>query len=190
MAIETRTRMSAQAYERRALAEPDRKWELRDGFLREKPPMTAAHNWLAVKLGHFLMSQLDWSAYQVRVDSGRVHRPAATYFIPDLFVVPTVAVTPLLDQPDVLEVYEQPLPLVVEVWSRSTGDYDVTEKLAVCQQRGDLEIWLVHPYDRTLTSWRRQPDGSYEVQFFREGIVRPVALPNVAIDLERLFDLA
>src|SRR5215218_7411123 len=103
--------MSAEAYEQRALAEPDRKWELRDGFLREKPAMTAAHNWLGMKLGHMLMSQLDWSVYQVRVDSGRVQRPETTYFVPDVFVVSTAAVTPLLDQPDVLEAYDQPLPL-------------------------------------------------------------------------------
>ena len=45
MAIETE-RNQREAYERLALAEPDRKWELRDGVLREKPGMTAAHNWL------------------------------------------------------------------------------------------------------------------------------------------------
>ena len=43
MTIETRTRISGETYERLALAEPDRKWELRDGVLREKPGMTAAH---------------------------------------------------------------------------------------------------------------------------------------------------
>jgi hypothetical protein len=32
MAIETRTRISGEAYERLALAELDRKWELRNGF--------------------------------------------------------------------------------------------------------------------------------------------------------------
>src|SRR5829696_1393362 len=129
MAIETR--ISGEAYERLALAEPDRKWELRDGHLREKPGMTAAHNWLEMKLGYMLMAQLDWSTYQVRIDAGRVHRPGATYFIPDVFVVPAAFVTPLLDRQDVLEVYEQPLPLVVEVWSPLTGDYDVSEKLMV-----------------------------------------------------------
>ena len=77
--------------------------------------------------------------------------------------------TPLLDQQDVLEVYDQPLPLVVEVWSRSTGDYDVEEKLAVYQQRGDLEIWRIHPYERTLTAWRRLPDGSYEETIHQRG---------------------
>jgi Uma2 family endonuclease len=187
MAIETR--ISGEAYERQALADPNRKWELRDGVLREKPGMTASHNELAVTLGFILMSQLDRAAYRVRIDAGRLQRRGATYFIPDVFVVPTAFVTPLLDQQDVLEVYDQPLPLVVEVWSRSTGDYDVEEKLAVYRQRGDLEIWRIHPYERTLTAWRRQPDGSYEETIHREGVVKPTALPGVEIDLAALFDL-
>src|SRR5688572_25402539 len=186
MAIETR--ISGETYERLALAEPDRKWELRDGHLREKPAMTSAHNWLEVKLGYMLMSQLDWSVFQVRVDTGRVRRPEATYYIPDVFVISTSLVTPLLGQQDLLEVFDQPLPLVVEVWSRSTGDYDVEEKLTVYQQRGDLEIWRIHPYDRTLTAWRRQPDGSYDETIHREGVVNPTALSDVEIDLAALFD--
>jgi Uma2 family endonuclease len=186
MAIETK--ISGETYERRALAEPDRKWELRDGVLREKPGMTFAHNWLEMKLGYMLMSQLDWSVYQVRIDAGRVRRPSATYFIPDVFVLPTAYTISLRDRSDVLEVYDLPLPLVVEVWSRSTGDYDVEEKLAVYRTRGDLEIWRIHPYEQTLTAWRRQPDGSYEETIFREGVVTPTALPGVAIDLAALFD--
>jgi Uma2 family endonuclease len=186
MVIETR--ISNDAYERLALAEPDRKWELRDGVLREKPGMTSTHNWLGQKLGYMLMSQLDWSQYQTRTDSGRVHRPGATYFIPDVFVVPTAYVRPLLDRHDVLEVFDQPLPLVVEIWSRSTGDYDVAEKLAVYKQRGDLEIWYIHPYEKTLTVWRRQPDGSYDEAVFRGSVIRLAALPNVSIDLKALFE--
>jgi hypothetical protein len=58
-----KTRISGETYERLALAEPDRKWELRDGHLREKPGMTSSHNWLEAKLGHMLMSQLDWSIF-------------------------------------------------------------------------------------------------------------------------------
>ncbi len=88
MATETRTRISGEAYERLALAEPDRKWELRDGYPREKPGTTAAHNDLAVNLGYMLMSQLDRAAYRVRIDAGRVHRPGATYFIPDVSSFP------------------------------------------------------------------------------------------------------
>ena len=50
--------------------------------LREKPVMTSAHNWLAEKLGYMLMSQLDWSMFQVRTDKGSLQRPGATYYIP------------------------------------------------------------------------------------------------------------
>jgi Uma2 family endonuclease len=186
MAIETR--ISNEAFERLALSEPDRKWELRDGVLREKPAMTATHNWVGMKLGYLLMAQLDWSLYQVRVDSGHVHRPSATYFIPDVFVLRTEFAAPLMGRWDVLKAYDQPLPLVVEIWSRSTGNYDVEEKLEVYKQRGDLEIWFIHPYERTLTAWRRQPDGSYLETIYPEGVVRPVALPEVVIDLAELFE--
>jgi Uma2 family endonuclease len=186
MAIETR--INEAAYERLALAEPDRKWELRDGRLRQKPAMTASHNWLAIKLGHMLMAQLDWSRYQVRVDAGRVRRPGATYFVPDVFVVPTQFVIPLLDQADVLEAYDQPLPLVVEVWSPSTGDYDVDAKIPVYMARGDLEIWRIHPYERTLSRWLRQPDETYAESLHHGGVVLATALPGVTIDLDHLFE--
>jgi Uma2 family endonuclease len=95
-------------------------------------------------------------------------------------------VLPQLDQ-RTLEVYEDPLPLVVEVWSPSTGDYDVESKLVEYQRRGDLEIWLIHPYDHTLTAWRRQPDGSYAETRYDGGAVQPAALPDVTIDLDSLF---
>ena len=80
------------------------------------------------------------------------------------------------------------MPLVVEVWSPSTGDYDVMTKLQQYQFRGDAEIWLVHPYDRTLTAWRRRPDGSYSETLYREGSIEPVALPGVCIELASLFE--
>ncbi len=86
-----------------------------------------------------------------------------------------------------LEVYAEPLPLVVEVWSPSTGDYDHATKLQDYQQRGDREIWLLHPYEHTLTAWRRRPDGSYARTMHRYGLVTPVALPGGRIDLESLF---
>ena len=187
MATETRAQITVEEYERLALAEPDRKWELRDGFPHEKPPMTFDHNWLALKLGHFLLSQLDWAAFQVRVDAGRVRRPGATYVIPDVFVFPTDLAIPLRGRPDVLEVYNQPLPLIVEVWSPSTGVYDVEKKLAIYMERGDAEIWLIHPFERTLTAWRRLPDGNYEETVHRQGTVSLAALPDVEIDLAALF---
>ena len=82
-----------------------------------------------------------------------------------------------------LAIFSDPLPLVVEVWSSSTGDYDVDAKLPVYQQRGDLEIWRIHPYERTLTAGGANRTGTYQETIHRDGIVRPVALPGVAIPL-------
>lgn len=102
-------------------------------------------------------------------------------------VVPDAYRAEFLDRPDTLAVFAGPLPLVVEVWSRSTGHYDVAAKLPIYQQRGDAEIWLIQPYERTLQAWRRQPDGSYMSQVHDAGSIRPIALPDVTIELASLF---
>jgi Uma2 family endonuclease len=178
--------MSEEAYQRFVLSGVEGAWELHDGRLVEKPGMTFRHGQIPMLLGHFLLSQLDRDAYQV-VSELRVRRSSATVFVPDLMVVPAAYTEEIRDRP-VLAIFSDPLPLVVEVWSPSTGDYDVDAKLPVYQQRGDLEIWRIHPYQRTLTAWRRQPDGSYQETIHREGVVQPAALPGVAIDLGALFD--
>jgi Uma2 family endonuclease len=87
----------------------------------------------------------------------------------------------------VFNAYTEALPLVVEIWSPSTGDYDIAAKLPLYRQRGDQEIWFLHPYERTLTAWRRQPDGSYAEDFYPGGIVPVAALPGLTIDLDALL---
>ena len=165
-------RISEQEYERIALADPDEHWELHDGRLVEKPPMTWNHGDVVATLAILLGSQLDRRQCRVRVE-GRVRRSPGTIFVPDVSVVPTSYGDDFRDRQDRLAIFAQPLPLVVEVWSPSTGDYDVDAKLPVYQQRGDLEIWRIHPFERTLTSWRRQPDGAYLETIHRGGIVEP-----------------
>ena len=130
--------ISAETYEKLALTEPDRKWELVDGHLREKPAMTFAHNTVADDLGFLLTTQLDRAEYRVRVDKGHVRRPGATYFIPDVFVFPLTLVTPRLRQDDVLEVYDDPLPLVVEVWSPPP---EITTSTSNCPFTRSAAIW-------------------------------------------------
>jgi Uma2 family endonuclease len=102
-------------------------------------------------------------------------------------VVPMAYGDPFRGKPGTLAIFPGPLPLVAEVWSASTGNYDVDTKIPVYMQRGDLEIWRIHPYDRTLTSWVRQADGTYQETVYRGGVVGLAALPGVTIDLDRLF---
>ena len=181
-------RVSEQEYRRIALAEPDRQWELHDGRLREKPAMSVEHGDVGGYLGHLLQTQLDRKDYRLRFNHARLRRSAERYYIPDVVVIPTPLERALRQRPGSLDAYAAPLPLVIEIWSPSTGDYDVSDKLDEYRQRGDQEIWYLHPYQRTLTAWRRQHDGSYAEAVYRGGTVRPASLPNVAIDLDALFD--
>ncbi len=180
-------RMGEGAYQRFVLSRAEGNWELHDGRLVEKPGVTWEHGSIAAFLSYLLQHQLDRTEYEVRIGEGRVRKPADTIFIPDVLVVPTAFSWEFRDRPGVLAIFSDPLPLVVEIWSSSTGDYDVDAKLPIYQKRGDLEIWRIHPYEKTLTSWQRQADGSYRETIYRGGVVSPVALPGVEIDLERLF---
>lgn len=179
--------MSDVAFERLTLAQSDRQWELRQGWLREKPGMTWDHNNVAYTLGFFLGAQLDWSEFRVRVNASHLYRPEATYYIPDVLVVPVELGRSLRGRPNKLEAFTDPLPLVVEIWSPSTGDSDVDAKLPAYQARCDLEIWRVPPYERMITAWRRQPDGSYAESIHREGRIAVASLPGVEIELAALF---
>jgi Uma2 family endonuclease len=181
-------RMSEEAYQQFVLSGVEGAWELHDGRLVEKPGMTWEHDDIAELLGYLLHIQLDRAEYRVRVNGGRVRKPTGTIFIPDVAVMPTGYGELFRGRPGTLAVFTEPLPLVVEVWSHSTGDYDVDAKLPIYQQRGDLEIWRIHPYERTLTTWQRQAGGSYLESVYRGGLVTLAALPWVTIDLEKVFE--
>jgi Uma2 family endonuclease len=178
--------LTTKTYEQVALEEPTAGWELFDGDLRRKPHMTMEHYELAFELAFAIRSQVNHSEYHVRCDQSRL-RSGPSYLIPDVFVVPSVLVEQFRGRSDVLEAYAEPLPFVAEVWSPSTGDYDVTTKLAAYQARGDAEVWVLNPYEPRLTAWVRQPDGSYASSVYPGGRVALSAIPGVVIDLDRLF---
>lgn len=178
----------SQSVEDLMSTEEGRFLEVHHGRLREKPTdMTDSHNLVVSRLNRQLLPQLDPDRYDIRLNSGRVRRAEVTYYVPDLYVVPLASPPSLLRQTHRLEVFIDPLPLVVEVWSPSTGEYDVDEKLPEYMRRGDREIWRIHPVERTLTAWRRQEDGSYATSVHRGGKIEPVALGGVVVDLDALF---
>jgi Uma2 family endonuclease len=179
--------ISEQEYRQIALEDGDRTWELHDGELVEKPSMAFPHNDLLIEVAYALRRQLARDRFRVRANTGRIRRNERNYYVPDVFVLPVALTVPYREVPSALEVYDAPLPLVVEIWSPSTGGYDVEEKLPEYQRRGDLEIWRIHPYERTLTVWRRRPDGGYDETVLHGGTIRPAALPGVEVDLDALF---
>jgi Uma2 family endonuclease len=178
-------RISEQEYRELALNEPQ--WELWNGEPREKPPMSIEHEGVSFYLGHLLAMQLDRRSFWISVNGGKARVSGSTYFIPDVIVVPAALVTPFRGDPNALAAWTEPMPLVVEVWSRTTGAYDFGRKLSAYKERRDEEIWYIHPYERTLTVWRLQDDGSYDEAHFDGGVIPVSSLPGVVIDLDDLL---
>ena len=179
--------VSEATYMQVALEDGDSRWELWCGELVEKPSMTFEHYDVLDRLYRRLARQLDEDEFAMRSDGGRLRTSGGSHYVPDLFVVARGAMDARQTEPGLFDMFEEPVLLVVEVWSPSTGHYDQTSKLAEYKRRGDQEIWFIHPYERTLTAWRKQPDGSYTDMLYRGGMVRPVALPGAVIDLDTLF---
>lgn len=179
-------RISEQEYRELALTDTDHLWELWDGVPREKPSMSMKHADVAFYLGLALANQLDRRAYRVNVNDGKARLSARNSYIPDVVVISAAYKLPFEDDPRALNAFA--LPLVVEVWSQTPGAYDIATKLQGYRERGDMEIWFIHPYERTLTAWRLQPDGTYAEELYRGGHIQVIALPGVAIDLDALLD--
>jgi len=169
------------------LEETDGRSELYDGELREKPPMSVDHNQSVWELLRQLLPQLPPSIYQLRSNGGHLAVPGTNSFVPDLFVLPVETLARMTPEQRRFERYADPMPFVVEIWSPSTGSYAVDRKIPGYQVRGDLEIWRIRPFDRTVQIWRRQAKGGYAESLHLEGIVTLHALPQVRIDLEPLF---
>lgn len=179
--------ISEELFLRLAFEDPNNQWELRDGLLVEKPGMSYRHGDQSFELAHLIRLQVDPDQYRIRVNHGHLRKASGTYLIPDVCVIPTSILGPEIDRSDVLEVYEDPLPFVVEVWSPSTGIYDFETKIPEYRARGDLGIWRVHPFERSVTMWRRRPDGEYDLTVVTGGIVALHAL-SVNVDLDALFN--
>ena len=178
-------RITEQEYRELALEEP--RLELWDGEPREKPAMSIEHGGVSFYLALALANQLDKRTHWVSHNEGKARISGSTYFIPDVIVVPAELVAPFRRDPRALAAWAEPLLLVVEVWSPSTGAYDLARKLIAYKDRGDQEIWYLHPYERTLTAWRKQPDDSYCEAEYAGGVVPAQALPGVVIDLDDLL---
>lgn len=171
----------------RELALGEQHWELWSGVPQEKPGMSVAHDNIAFKLGFLLQSQLDWDVFQINVNGGKVRVDGSSYFIPDVVVIPVAIQAALEGGPRAFNAISSPVPLVVEVWSPSTGPYDFARKLDAYRERGDQEIWYIHPYERTQTVWRRRDDMGYDESRFEGGTVLVSSLPGVVIDLDDLL---
>ena len=179
--------ISETTFRQVVLEDPDTPWELHCGHLRSKPTMTMAHNEGGRFICFMFMQQLGIDDYIIASDNALLRVSTNRYYRPDFAVIPREQARQVVGGPDNWEMIPFPLPLVGEVWSPSNSDAERREKVQGYQERGDQEIWLLHPRNLTLTIWLRQPDGAYSSSDNRAGIVSPSFLPQVRIDLDELW---
>lgn len=78
---------------------------------------------------------------------------------------------------------------VVEVLSPATAVKDQVRKRQLYERHGVRELWLVHPYDRVLTIYRRASEGGFGAADVREASGRTAVglFPELEIDWKRVF---
>lgn len=162
-------------------------WELHGGRLVQKPALSSVQREIVSRLARQLLAQLDAAEYEVRVNDCRVRGPDGTIHVPDLLVVPGAHGESSAGRSGV-PILAKPVPFVVEVWRPADSGYDVDARISVYQQRGDLEIWLLHPLERSLTSWVRQADGTYTETIYQVGAALPAPRVGGPIDRGPRFD--
>lgn len=111
------------------------------------------HSRSKMRLGHQLLQQLNGERHDVRIDLTRVRRSDLGHDVPGLPMVPIAMVASIPDQPGLIEVYHEPLSLVLEVTSVLTRIHVVPDQLSGYQHRGNLEIQCFHPFEGTRTIW-------------------------------------
>lgn len=109
-----------------------------------------------------LTNQLDRNRFRVRINSARVNRIDVTCFILDVLIESADLPNQNRDVANVLEIFQDPVPFVAE-------------------------IWRIHPYDRTVSIWRRQPNDEYGFRLLTGGRIQVAAIPGVWIDLDSLL---
>lgn len=89
--------MTERAHLKLVMDNPERRWQLIDGEAVCRPAMTSKHEDITAYLGGYLIARLDRTEYRVQIAGSRVRSSAADYFVPDVFVAPTVLVLPQED---------------------------------------------------------------------------------------------
>lgn len=180
--------ISFRTYAQLALEDAESRWELVDGNTRRKPPESFLHGMVIDGLVEQLVPQLRGTAFRMSINHARVMIDSHHILLPDLVVVPrAVSARAARERPNALETYHTSLPLVIDVWTPATAEFNVEARLPEYRRACAEEIWLVHPAARAVTTWVRRASGAYEEVIRTAGIVKAARLPDLALDLNALF---
>lgn len=170
----------------------DEREELIDGiaYVKEPPAPSRFHQELAGELYHqarLALTGKPWRAYVAPFDV-RLPKSGEADDLIDTVVQPDVLIVCDLDKLDGRGMRGAP-DWIAEVLSPTSASHDQIVKVPIYERAGVLEVWLVHPTDRTLTIYRLE-GGRYGRPIILElkGQTAISAIPGASIDWDRLPD--
>ena len=139
--------------------------ELVNGKIIDMPGGTPEHNFITGMIYYLLMSQLMDLDYHIGINDLKVNNPLKNYHYPDVFVVKG----DLEFDGDHTDVITNPLVLI-EVLSKSTADYDRSDKFISYRQIESLQEYILVSQEKYLIeSFYKDKDGRWIVGEVAEG---------------------
>ncbi|MBF0496589.1 MAG: Uma2 family endonuclease [Deltaproteobacteria bacterium] len=169
----------------------DERWELIDGVLHNMSPAPSArHQFISMALSAQIYSFLSHTPCRIAAAPFDVRLPKGDEADNqvDTVVQPDIVVICDPDKLDDRGCRGAP-DFVVEILSPSTADKDRTIKLALYENRGIKEYWIINPEDNTIAVHLLGPDGRYGASLIYEakGHLKVATLPGLEIDLGVVF---
>lgn len=171
----------------------DERYELIDGiaYVKEPPAPSRCHQELVGALHLQVGLALEgkrWRAYIAPFDV-RLPKAGEADDLIDTVVQPDVLIVCDPGKLDQRGMRGAP-DWIAEVLSPATARHDRVVKIPVYERAGVLEVWLVHPIERTLTLYRLE-NGRYgrPIALELKGRTPISAIPGVSIDWDRLLPM-
>ena len=176
-----------------SLTMPENKLEeIVHGESRIMPPVHKRHAYLVRELSMALQAQVDPREYYVT--AGRpglgIERVPLTYRIPSLMVFRTEALRRDRAETADNDPYTWAIPeLLVECLSSANSKGLIQELLADCARIAAPEVWLLDPQPPQFTSYRYDSGALKQWLATESGVVAPLLLSNVTVDLAQLWEV-
>ena len=174
-----------------SLTMPENRFEeIVHGESRIMPPAIKKHVYLIEKLYRSLLAQLDLREYYVTMAGAGlgIERVPLTYRVPDLMVFRAESLRRDSSETSGNDPYIWTVPeLIVECLSPSNRKGAIQELLADYARIAAPEVWLLDPKVRQFTSYRCESGAMQQWLATGSGLVTPLLLPNVTVDLSDLW---
>jgi Uma2 family endonuclease len=157
-----------------------RRVELLHGEIVEMSPEGEPHSYFSDRLSKWLQRRLGERA-QVR-EARPIVLPNDSQPEPDLAIVQPLDTVYLAHHP-----YPENIFWVIE-YSNTTLTKDLGLKRDIYAQAGIQEYWVVNLKDLQLTVFRDLTPNGYQTELtLTEGVIAPLAFPDLQVEVQRLF---